>query len=533
MKFSSNPLIQLERAQKDLGFIRLSKKEIADYVQFHVENNLRFIRWSLLAGVLAFVLFSAFTMPELARNQGNTIIINYVISLVILSVPLLIIHNRSLHKYYDKAATLIVLIFSIFFALIARQTTPQDIPLFLAATYGLLILSYAFINMRFLYASLNGWLFQLLMNLAWLSHAQNSTEVWQFNIFMAGINIAGMFMAYALEMGYRRHYLYDRAKQHLTKKMEETIKEGQELKTKNEELTTLNNVNRRTLDEKDQRLSALEQMNEWQQLVNEWAVTFVNLQIGETDDHINHCLRAVAEFCDADRSYIYLLSRKQNSLVKTHEWYASGMLAKIEKHEKVDHTDFAWYIDKLKNNEIIYIKDTSELANEASSHKAIAEVEKTKAFINVPMHTHDKFVGLIGIDKKEPTEGWGDAEFGLLKGMGRIIMHALRRKNEYESKLKSADRLRKLFERSEDVVFILSPDSKVLDINPAGSRLLGYRNPREMNKMSLSDKSHVSAEHFQTLIDFIEKENHVREYELVLKKMDGQDVHVLITAGAV
>ncbi|OGW29716.1 MAG: hypothetical protein A2X56_06400 [Nitrospirae bacterium GWC2_57_13] len=94
----------------------------------------------------------------------------------------------------------------------------------------------------------------------------------------------------------------------------------------------------------------------------------------------------------------------------------------------------------------------------------------------------------------------------------------------------SEEKYRTLFEQSKDVVFISSREGRFLDINPAGIELFGYASKDEMLKMDIPEDLYLNAEDRRRLIDNYGQKGYVKDFEVVMKKKDGEPVTVLITA---
>ncbi|MCK5056063.1 MAG: response regulator [Candidatus Aminicenantes bacterium] len=94
-------------------------------------------------------------------------------------------------------------------------------------------------------------------------------------------------------------------------------------------------------------------------------------------------------------------------------------------------------------------------------------------------------------------------------------------------------RYRDLFEGSLDMVFISTKDGKFLDINPIGVDLLGYPSKEEIMAVDISKDIYYSPENRAIFLKEIGKKGFVKDYELILKKKEGEKITVLLTASVV
>jgi PAS domain S-box-containing protein len=97
--------------------------------------------------------------------------------------------------------------------------------------------------------------------------------------------------------------------------------------------------------------------------------------------------------------------------------------------------------------------------------------------------------------------------------------------------LKDSERkYRTLFEESKDVLYIVKPDGKLLDINLAGVELFGYDSKAEMLDISIERDLFVNFQERQFCMRAIEDQGFIKDYEVVMKKKNGEHVTVLMTA---
>lgn len=97
----------------------------------------------------------------------------------------------------------------------------------------------------------------------------------------------------------------------------------------------------------------------------------------------------------------------------------------------------------------------------------------------------------------------------------------------------SERRYRELFEETHDMVFITSTDGKILDINPAGISLLGFSSKSDALGVDIETDLYVNPKDRSTYINEIKQKGFVEEYEINLKRKDGEKISVLVTASLV
>ncbi len=113
-----------------------------------------------------------------------------------------------------------------------------------------------------------------------------------------------------------------------------------------------------------------------------------------------------------------------------------------------------------------------------------------------------------------------------------IIRDVTERRRAEEALRQSEEKYRSLFEESKDMVYISTPEGRLLDINPAGVELLGYSTKEE----ALNDNvinTYGNPDDRRRFLEALEKQGFVKDIELVLKKQDGEYLNVLITSTVV
>ncbi len=106
------------------------------------------------------------------------------------------------------------------------------------------------------------------------------------------------------------------------------------------------------------------------------------------------------------------------------------------------------------------------------------------------------------------------------------------RKEAEEALRKSEERYHSLFEESKDAVFISTPAGRFIDINQAGIELFGYSSKVELLSADIERDFYVHLASRQELLKILDEQGYVKDYELLVKKKNGDILIVLETATA-
>ncbi|MCP5047587.1 MAG: response regulator, partial [bacterium] len=87
-----------------------------------------------------------------------------------------------------------------------------------------------------------------------------------------------------------------------------------------------------------------------------------------------------------------------------------------------------------------------------------------------------------------------------------------------------------LFQESVDTVFVSTPEGTLMNINPAGVRLFGYGSKEELLGITSTKNLFENPEDREKYSEAIEKKGFVQDYELALKRKDGEPINAQVTA---
>ncbi len=135
-------------------------------------------------------------------------------------------------------------------------------------------------------------------------------------------------------------------------------------------------------------------------------------------------------------------------------------------------------------------------------------------------------IGEKGLDVRFETKG--DDEISEVVGsFNQMISHL---KKSHDELISSELKYRRIFEGSKDAIVLIDCAGPVRDVNHSGIELWGYESKEEfIEKVSL-DQFFITKEMFDDFISRIHKDEFVKDYEAFLRKKDGDEINVLITA---
>ncbi len=253
----------------------------------------------------------------------------------------------------------------------------------------------------------------------------------------------------------------------------------------------------------------------------------------DPDPVIQSAMEEIAGRCQADRSYIYWIKNDGTQLELMYAFNAKGIPKKIKEHDKVDSEDFNWLMQSLQNQVLINIATPGQLPAKASTIKIIMEVEKTKSMLISPLFVKDMLQGFIGLDAVLEERQWPAVNEDLLSRSGAFLAAAVKRKHDLILAFQRNGKLSSLLTGIEDMIFISTPSGKILETNPAGAKILGYASVDELLKINIEKDLYADPKDRKRIKRLLAKKGRIKDYELHLKRKDGQEITVLETSTVV
>jgi len=162
------------------------------------------------------------------------------------------------------------------------------------------------------------------------------------------------------------------------------------------------------------------------------ATEFINAPSTAIDADIDRALATVGRFLKVDRSYAFRFRDRMTAMDNTHEWCAEGIESHIDRLQNLQTADFPWFVEKMKNKEVVNIPHVAGLPPEAASEKKEFEREGIRSLICVPMLTAQEVVGFLGFDSVREDRFWSPDIIRLLNMLAGILALALERKETEE-----------------------------------------------------------------------------------------------------
>ncbi len=172
---------------------------------------------------------------------------------------------------------------------------------------------------------------------------------------------------------------------------------------------------------------ALARSREFEHLVTALSNKFINLPFEQIDAVISDTLQRIAEYVEADRSYVFQFRDDLRFMNNTHEWCAEGVNPEIDSLQGLETSGFPWWMGQIRNNMVIHLPRIADMGMEVAAEKEILESQNIKSLIVIPLVSGSNAFGYIGFDAVKQEKEWPPETISILKLAGVIIANALQR----------------------------------------------------------------------------------------------------------
>jgi signal transduction histidine kinase len=153
----------------------------------------------------------------------------------------------------------------------------------------------------------------------------------------------------------------------------------------------------------------------------------------EIDNGIHQAVRAIGEFVNVDRSYLYLLSGTETPVIEAgYEWCAPGVAPDLSKTVALAMGAFSWSRKQIQEHEVLHLPRIVDLPLEANAEKLAFAVQGVQSALIVPLFSGG-LIGFLGCDVVRAEKTWSEESIMVLKVVREILVQTLQRKRAKET----------------------------------------------------------------------------------------------------
>lgn len=143
------------------------------------------------------------------------------------------------------------------------------------------------------------------------------------------------------------------------------------------------------------------------------------------DSSIQQALAALGEFCQADRTYVFLFDYDHITMSNTHEWVNSGISSHIDDLQNIPHQALPYFVNEMLQNGLFVAADTLSLPEPAALERDEFVREDIQSILCIGLYQQHDLIGFIGIDMVARKRRWSEADIRRTRLIGELIATAI------------------------------------------------------------------------------------------------------------
>ncbi len=249
-----------------------------------------------------------------------------------------------------------------------------------------------------------------------------------------------------------------------------------------------------------------------------------NLEVPEVLDLI---LRHIIKFLGVTAGMLLLWDSKSGCLSHAAaKGFPAGYLSKIDSTQLAEVA--GPYL--MAANTPLIIQDAASDQRLATStfSELIRDASPFRSLVSIPLRHRRQLIGFLNLAHTSPAPfSLGRQNFFAI--LGNQIGMAIQNARLNQALRLSERRYRRIFEGSNDMILVVSPDGRLLDINPAGIALLGFATKTQALNTVLFHDCFCSRRDGERVRHSLEVYGAIQDWEVTLTKLDGGTVQVLLS----
>ncbi len=207
----------------------------------------------------------------------------------------------------------------------------------------------------------------------------------------------------------------------------------------------------------------------------------------DIDSNIRNSLNILRILCGASSAYIFRLNEDSTAVDVIDSWCSGDVVAGTGNQKNILTDMVPWWMEKIKNDGMIYIEDVSTLPPEAMAELESINVitQKIKSILVLALQVRGKLYGFVEFENVEFKDKLSDHHQAFLGTFSGILGNALERKQAEEEAEKSLSILRMTLESTGDGILVLNGGGKIVNYNQKFIKMWGIpENMKSLEEMS-------------------------------------------------
>ena len=247
----------------------------------------------------------------------------------------------------------------------------------------------------------------------------------------------------------------------------------------------------------------------------------------DIDRAVSSSLLEMGVYIGAARAYILLFNEEDSLEFYIQEWCVKEIEPQLINLTTISKNRFPWIFDIGSENEMILIRNLSEIPKEAIKTREELEKLNIKSLLSFPITINKESYGYIGFDNINNISEWEEDDFDIFKITSEIIGNALERKWANETLKGSHQLLAGVISSITEVIFLVDNNFNVVWANNVakqmfGIQITGQKCYRVFTQRGKPCNECIAVETFE--------DGKIHEKEEILKNIDGKKKIYWITS---
>lgn len=219
---------------------------------------------------------------------------------------------------------------------------------------------------------------------------------------------------------------------------------------------------------------------------------------------------------------LFLLDKNKEML----ELAASRGIAKNKQNRLKIHVgeSIAGWVAKTGQSVLIHNVETDNRYIEFEGFNDL------KSIVSVPLIYKGSLIGVLGVDRLRGEESFTADDLQITKDFADQAVLAIENARLFETIKISEEQYRSLFDETEEVVILTSPDGKIMDINQSGVRLFGFNTKEELLSLHSVTELYFNSVDRVDYLESMNKNGHVKNLEVEMRNREGKKITFLETS---
>ncbi|MCK5124699.1 MAG: response regulator [candidate division Zixibacteria bacterium] len=213
---------------------------------------------------------------------------------------------------------------------------------------------------------------------------------------------------------------------------------------------------------------------EFESLITEISSQYISVTSDNMNNVIDETLAKVGKFTLVDRTYIYMADYKNQRMNLAYEWCVPGISPCLKKIEYRPLSEHRWFIEKITQEDAVYIPIISEMPEEALRERNEISASGVQTLLCVSIKQGERLIGMFGFDSVSNERVWSESSIKMIQVVGDLIGAAITRLQAEKELRENQEKFRNIAEMVPEAIFEADEKGYITFVNRRGFEYFGY-----------------------------------------------------------